>query len=157
MSLHKSLAIAATASLLALYSCNKEDKVLDLQAPSLSVISLNSEKVTDTICGDVYDNVLQYQAGDTIAFRLRIQDDQNLSQLKVEIHENADCHSHGERPLSEFEYLEIIDISGKELERDFQIIIPADAEIAPYHFHMQAIDAVGKESSEIEYNLRIIL
>lgn len=156
MYLKKLLAFTTSFGLIALYSCNKEEKIQDLAPPSISVLSVNTDNTSDTICGDTYDNVLYYQAGDTIRLRLRIEDDQNLSQLKIEIHDNADCHGHGERPLSAFEYLNILDISGKELEKDFQIPIPTDAAIAAYHFQLQAIDAVGKESAEIEYNLRIV-
>lgn len=150
------LGCVATAVFFVASCGSKTSDPIDVQNPVIEVVSINTSPTTDTICGDIYNDVLHYLPGDTIKLNLEIRDDIKLSQLKLEIHENADCHGHGERPGAEFHYTRIVDLMGKEVEHSEVIPIPADADTIPYHFNMKAIDAAGKESNEIEYNLRLI-
>jgi uncharacterized membrane protein len=94
--------------------------------------------------------------GKEIEVKAVFTDDRELSEYKIDIHENFDSHGH-EKPQSE-PWVKIIigELSGKKQEINLTITIPETAESGPYHFDMKCLDAAGNESRYISRDIIII-
>lgn len=137
-------------------ACNSSnDPVPITEKPTISVKSINQSVIEAEVCESIQNNVIKINAGTDLVFELNFKAKNELSQYKIDIHENTDCHDHGERPLSEFHYSNISPLSGKEMAQTVTISIPADADKTNYHLEIQAVDVTGMESDHTEYHLII--
>ncbi len=132
----------AAAALLSFFSCG--NKNVDDTAPVIEFISFDPAPYPDTICGSLENVVFHVQSGGTLHFEARITDDVELSQFKIDIHSNFDCHGH-KINTEDWVVLEIGDMSGKEhiLRRTLQV--PSYVTAGDYHFQIQAIDKAGND------------
>lgn len=145
------LSISAFSFLLT--ACTKSEPDPNNQKPTIEILRTLPAVTTDLVCEETHNNVLLAHPGETLEIEMKLRDDHGLSQYKIEIHENADCHDHGDRPLSEWYYSNVVDLSGTESTKTEIISIPDDADMAPYHIEIKLIDESGMESDELEYNL----
>ena len=87
---------------------------------------------------------------------LKVSDNDELSQLKIDIHSAEDGHSHGKVDASAFwETVIIVDLSGKEQLVHEDIVIPADAASGIYHVILTAVDKSGNMSDVSELDIYI--
>ena len=89
-----------------------------------------------------------YSVGSNIDFKAIFKDNKELSQYKIDIHDDIDVHGHNKTD-STVTWSEALigDLSGKEQAATRVIAIPVDAKVGPYHFLVKCIDAAGNEAS----------
>lgn len=120
-------------------ACKKGDDQKDLERP---VITLQSPG-DDTIRG-----------GESLLIQGIITDNEALSQVKIEIHDDFDGHSHGKKAgAPAFVWDTIMTLAGKESTLNFPLPVPEDIASGQYHFQMQALDASGNEAEFVVRSL----
>jgi hypothetical protein len=125
--------------------------------PSITVVSKNIPTVTENLCDASFNNVLKTNTGNTLQVQFRFQGASNLSQYKIDVHNNFDCHSHGKIAASNpWSYLNIVDITGKDVSVTENLIIPANASVGNYHLMIKLIDELGNEAVPIEFNIILL-
>lgn len=133
-----------------IFSCKKKE---DKKAPTIS-ISINHEIKTLEVCDVMENNVIELMPGDTCILHSEIHGDNTLSQLKIELHDAGDCHSH-ERPMIEWVYSKIVDLESNHVNRADTIIVPHDAEHHVHHLSLKVLDVEGLASEEKEFNVLV--
>jgi len=88
--------------------------------------------------------------GNELHIEASISDNEELSQLKIDVHAAEDGHNHGKVDASAYwETVVIIDLSGASTSIHEHIDIPTDAASGLYHVILTAVDKAGNQS-EIE-------
>ncbi len=142
--------------LLLLVAACKSDGV-DLRSPSMDVVSFVPTPVVDNICGTPEPVVFQLTGGDQLSFDVVFNDDVALSQYKIDIHNNFDCHGHGggsapsiavpnvENQTEDWTVLEIQNIEGTSSPIARSLEVPMNVTTGNYHFQIQVIDQSGND------------
>lgn len=123
---------------------NGEDPV-DLDPPTVENVTLNDQSED-----------IQVNPGDVMHFDADFADDNRLGQVKIDIHDNFDGHSHGRLMATPFTYQKIIELIGKTQNVHEDINIPEDAATGPYHFNLQFFDEVGNEGELMVMEFEIV-
>lgn len=143
-------------ALASLISC--VNQVPDISAPTLEVLQYTPTPKEGEICGGIEAVVFTLSGGETFSFDVKFGDDQALSQYKVDIHHNFDCHGHGggsapatsipdlDNQTTDWNVLEIHSLSGQQADATWTIETPENVTAGNYHFHLQVIDEVGNDS-----------
>ncbi|MEX1189730.1 MAG: DUF4625 domain-containing protein [Bacteroidia bacterium] len=85
-----------------------------------------------------------------------VSDNEELSQLKIDIHSAGDGHDHGKvSSASFFEVIRIIDLAGRNQIFHEDIDIPQEAAAGKYHVILTAVDASGNQSDFVERDIVI--
>jgi hypothetical protein len=85
-------------------------------------------------------------AGSKLEVHYKVQDDVELRELKIDIHNNFDGHSHGRLSGgAAFEWDTIIRLGGTSREQEIDVMIPATALAGPYHVGLFVTDASGNQ------------
>lgn len=131
-----------------IFSCENKNSNNDIEPskPTIEILSCSHALQSALICDELSNHVIEIEPGDLLTLQVSLEAAQDLSQYKIDIHENGDCHDHGERPLSEWTYSKVVDINGKTTIENIEINVPADAEHSNYHFKLQVVDKGGLES-----------
>ena len=116
----------------------------DIQSPVIEIVSFEPSPRLGEVCGDPDDQVFFVGSGDSLFYQVIFKDDQGLSQYKVDIHQNFDCHGHA-RKTEDWTVLEIKDISGRELPVSGYLKVPEDVTAGAYHFQIQVVDEAGND------------
>jgi len=136
--------------------CGGED--IDLTPPTFDVLSYIPAPNEDEICGTQEPVVFLLNGGDGLSFDAVFNDDVGLSQYKVDIHNNFDCHGHGggsapaisvpnvNNQTTDWTVLEIENISGLSAPVQRTLTVPDNVTAGNYHFHIQVIDESGNDS-----------
>jgi hypothetical protein len=142
-----------------LFACNKE---IDIQRPELVLQNFSHPINSGLVCGQTEQFVIQLTGGETLEFDAIFTDDTELSQYKIDIHHNFDCHGHGEgvspgvvAPMTEgstaiWQKLEVADLTGTRVEKRFQLKAPENVTAGDYHFIIQVIDQSGNEPEDTD-------
>jgi len=143
-----SLRIWAFAALFAplLVACSDDDDDAEAPDTTLPKISLTQPALEATA-----------ETGSQLRVAGTITDDRGLSQVRLEIHSNADGHSHGKTAEGDhWEMDTIIDAAGAtEFTLNLQMEVPAEALTGPYHLILNALDQQGNEAEFVEVNLML--
>ena len=137
-------------SLLLILSFAACKQAVDVAPPSVEVLSFTPAPRTGLVCGESSANVFFVESGGTLSFELRFRDNEALSQYKIDIHSNFDCHGHA-RKTEDWSVLEVIDLSGTEQVVSRSLVVPDDVTAGTYHFQIQAIDQAGNEDPFANY------
>jgi len=134
------LLLAVTTALFP--SCKKdENRVVDTTAPTITITYPSNEA--------------QYKAGDTLKIVGLVNDNENLANLKIDIHE-GDGHSHKSAARgTEWNYNHTIALSGTSYNLNHSVLIPATADSAEYHVIINALDASGNAAEFVEIDIDI--
>jgi hypothetical protein len=138
-------------------SCKKTE--VDTKAPTLTFSSQSPNFSKQLVCGDDQDSVISASSSQIIQSVVTLKDDVELSQLKVEIHSDFDCHEHGggttytaptrtNRTTTDWEFDKTYTLSGKELKQDVSLSVPANATAGNYHYELNVLDKSGNLLSE---------
>ena len=139
-----------------LFSCQKER---DKENPLMSIenISLQASKLE--ICGVIEQDVFKVTGGDSISFIGIFSDNTALSQYKIDIHNNFNCHGHSigvnsgvtipsvNATTSDWYNLTSTDISGTNITKTINLKIPHNVTAGNYHFSIQLFDEAGNENA----------
>lgn len=137
----------------AITACNKNE---NLAKPEIHVESVTPSLTSTELCEHTVDNAIIVHPTDTITFSFHLVGQNELSQLKIDIHENTDCHEHDhEHKSAPFETIIIKNVSGNEAHLVEKVAIPEDAKASNYHIDIRLLDKMGNEANELEYHLII--
>ncbi len=143
-------------SLVFLIGCLNEDP--DISAPTMEVVEYIPTPTEDSICGAIEPVVFNLRGGEEFTFDVIFNDDQALSQYKVDIHNNFDCHGHGggsapsvavpnvNNLTTDWTVLDIHSLSGDMAPIIWTDKVPENVTAGNYHFHLQVIDEAGNDS-----------
>lgn len=143
-------------SFLVLSGCEKA--TVDTTPPTMQVVEYIPTPIEENICGTTESNVFVLEGGEQLSFDAIFQDDIALSQYKVDIHNNFDCHGHGggsapsvavpnvQNQTTDWTVLEIQDITGTTAPVVNTLNVPENVTAGNYHFHVQVIDESGNDS-----------
>ncbi len=143
--------------LIAVAGCKKttDDPNPSPQKPVISVIETSVPKTSAVICGEYHDNILAIVAPGSLVLKLRFQSEQSLSQAKLSVHSNFDCHSHGRVAASgdddEWELTENISLTGKDTTLNIKLDVPEQATPGNYDLIIRLLDVSGNESDFTEF------
>ena len=126
----------SVVGLFALMSCGDDDEVVDVTAPTITLI--------EPEMGEEFD------AGGEIHFDAIFEDDIALSTYNITIHDNFDGHAHGRLSAEPFAFNQSFTLTGKVDDVHEDIAIPAGTTAGPYHFIVEAIDAAGNSTTFVE-------
>lgn len=146
-------------------SCGGE---ADLVKPEIFLKNFNVTPKTDIICGFEDQNVISVKGGEQIILDAIFSDNEALSQYKIDIHNNFDCHGHGsgatpgislpvrDGDTEDWSKLIVKDIAGTKTEEKITLDIPLNVTAGVYHFIIQLIDQSGNDASTTAlYSLKI--
>lgn len=132
--------LLALLGLLVFVSCSDDEEV-DNTAPSILEATMDGE-----------DHDLSFNDGDQVALQVDLSDNVELSQLKLDIHDLFDGHSHG-KSNSTWEMTKVYTVSGASATVNDNLDVPSPVVAGPYHVILQLVDAAGNESDfkELEF------
>ena len=139
---------------LSVLACDKSE--IDVQSPTAQFLNLDPIPAEGLICGSIEDTVFHLTGGESLQFEIRFSDNMGLSQYKIDIHNNFDCHGHGgsapgtsvpdvNNLTEDWTILDIVDLSGKEETIDRSLIVPENVTAGNYHFQIQVLDESGND------------
>lgn len=124
----KQFSIILLAGLACLTACKKTDK----EKPTFSVTSPADSSVFET--------------GDVIPFSSAFFDNENLSQYKIDIHDDFDGHGHDKYLATIWNQILIQNITGADFNENRNIQIPDSSASGWYHFQVTCVDESGNQS-----------
>ncbi len=134
--------------------CKRE---VDVVPPSAELILFDPAPREGEICGATVPQVFFLANGQSLDFEFIFRDNEDLSQYKVDIHHNFDCHGHARSQTEDWSVLEVVDLNGTEQRVSRSLPVPVNVTAGAYHFHVQVIDAAGNESPFANYyDLRLV-
>lgn len=98
-------------------------------------------------------NEQEFEPGDNISVKGSITDNEALASYKLDIHYGGD-HDHG-KVASEWTYVQTWEASGKLVNFEHSVSIPADTEHGEYHVIVYATDEAGNEAELVEADVII--
>jgi len=145
-----------------LVGCGTSD--VDTTPPEMEEESYTPMPIEDEICGSLQPVVFRLTNNEELIFDVIFNDDQALSQYKVDIHNNFDCHGHGggsapsipvvnvDNQTTDWTVLDIQDITGSSAPVIRTLTVPDNVTAGNYHFHIQVIDESGNDSPFANFN-----
>ncbi len=142
---------------LLLFGCGEEQNV-DLDRPGMQILSLTPAPSPAEICGAIEDTVFTLRGGELLQADLLFTDDRALSQYKVDIHNNFDCHGHGGAAApgvavpditgqtEDWTVLQLEELSGTEEAVTLTLQAPENVTAGAYHFQVQVLDESGNDN-----------
>ena len=127
----------------------------DTERPVVRIVTSSPLATESVICNAKEDFVIQAITGETISIDLEFEDNRNLSQYKIDVHNNFDCHSHGRVAASSWQVLTTKDISGSSYTVTENLEVPEDALAGDYHLQIQCLDELGNEAEPIFYSIQL--
>lgn len=96
-----------------------------------------------------------FATGQNIPFVATFFDNENLSQYKIDIHNNFDGHSNDKYLATIWSRIVIQNISGAEYSENAGILVPDSSASGWYHFMVTAADQAGNQSTTITRSIFI--
>ncbi len=139
-------------------SCNKD---IDIQPPTFTFELLDIKMLPLTVCGENIENGISNEGGQVLEFRVQAKDNDALSQFKLDIHNNFDCHGHGsvvvptfpspttDNQTEDFNQQTIYPLAGDDTTFIIRIEIPQNVTFGDYHIGFQLIDKSGNAAESI--------
>ena len=144
----------AMLALMSLAGCKGE---ADITPPVAEVVSFDPAPSAGFICGSEAPSVFFVASGQDLKLNLIFRDNEALSQYKIDIHSNFDCHGHARTATEDWTVLEVNDLSGTEQAVSHTLTVPENVTAGAYHFQIQVIDAAGNEDPLSNYyDIRVV-
>jgi hypothetical protein len=142
----KNFSIIILLGLFALASCNKDEDAAP-QDTTRPVIN-SSTHLHGVIGGKI-------NAGNKLEIHYKVSDDVGLKELKIDVHNSFDGHSHGRLAGTPCEWDTIIRLNGTLREDEIETWIPTTALAGPYHVGLFVTDAAGNQGNSfyLDFNL----
>lgn len=155
-------------AIILLLICGCGENNIDLSPPTIEILNYTPIPVQDEICGNQEPNVFQLTGGNELSLDIMFSDDKALTQYKIDIHNNFDCHGHGggvapsiatpsvNNQTVDWSVLDIHDISGLTASVNKTLNVPQNVTAGNYHFSIQVIDESGNDNPNANlYSLKI--
>jgi hypothetical protein len=111
-------------------------------------------EITQVIVDGLESETHSIQAGESMQISLMVSDNENLKQVKVNVHAADDGHGHGsgsgvvlQPNVGTWNYSSIIELTGQSATANLSLSVPADI-IGSWHLEIMAIDESGNEAIE---------
>ena len=135
----------------------------DTSRPTIRIASAAPAIAAGEVCDAPAAALLVVDAGAEIRLAVDFADDRALSQYKVDVHNNFDCHTHGgDRPAGAtrsgaafWQVFRVETLAGRQQRVEERLQVPADATVGNYHLMFQALDAAGNEAAFVEVDVRV--
>jgi hypothetical protein len=138
--------LSIAASVVLFSSCSDDDDAaVDTQKPVISGVTIN---------GSSED--VEVNTGAEIHIDAVITDNEALGELKIDVHDVFDDHSHGKKAGIHWAEIKTMDLSGKQQTIHTHMDVPSDALGGPYHAVFRVIDAEGNEGDFAEVDFSVI-
>ncbi len=143
--------------LMGFWGCGSDSNV-DVDPPAMTILSLDPTPAAGMICGAQEDTVFNLLGGQILRAELRFSDNASLSQYKVDIHNNFDCHGHGgsvspgvaapntDSRTEDWTVLDIQPLEGSEASTTLSLEAPEQVTAGSYHFQIQVLDEAGNDN-----------
>lgn len=144
----KHLLSLSLVAMIILAGCGKDE---DNNSPEILTVRVNGTAITDEA---------DLNAGDQLELRISVRDDDELNQLKIDIHADDDGHAHeeGEEGSADaygfWEELDIVNLEGAETTAELTYTVPASIR-GTWHLGVLAIDASGNEANPKFFSLHV--
>ncbi len=137
-------------------ACGGGDDI-DVTAPELTIQRIIPAAQTAQICGGTEAEVFLLNGGQEFEMDLTFSDDQALSQYKIDIHNNFDCHGHGganapgvatpdvDSQTDDWAIIDILPLEGSSETISRKLMVPENVTAGVYHFQIQVLDAAGND------------
>lgn len=147
--------IVCASLVFSMTSCGGDD--VDITPPTLDATYTPAPIAAD-ICGAEEPTVFLLTGGEQLSIDAIFEDDNSLSQYKIDIHNNFDCHGHGggsapsivvpsvQNQTEDWTVLDIFELSGTSSSASRTLNVPENVTAGNYHFHVQVIDEAGNDS-----------
>jgi hypothetical protein len=136
-----------------LISCGEDE--MDTTSPQILEGNIIPLPVTGVVCGVFENNIIYAQSGDSIVFGMTFRDEQDLSQYKMVIHDDFDCHGHRGN-TEDWAVQKIVDIAGTQHQVQEIVVVPTDVTAGNYHCSFTVLDAAGNSTLPNYYTLSIL-
>lgn len=138
--------------LIAILSCSNDE--VDSLPPMVEIVSLNPSPNSGVVCGSIDENLIRVLGGDTIIMELRIDDESEIGQYKIDIHHNFDCHGHGSNGLNlvapeidnsteDWFQVSVMDWTEDTDRLTLRLPVPTQVTAGTYHLGFQISDVFG--------------
>lgn len=135
-------------------SCSDDD--IDTTPPEITFLEVTPSPVERLVCGEPDPQTIVVTGGETVALDVVITDDTELSQLKIDVHPNFDCHGHRTINTTDWTVLDLINMSGRTVEKLIEIEVPEMVTAGDYHLQLRAVDKAGNTSPAADFwNLKV--
>ena len=116
-------------------ACSKSDP--DVTAPS--IVDYTMDNKTEDI---------EVAASGSTSLYYNVTDDQALSEIRLDVHDAFDGHTHGKTAsFTKMSWEQIDDLSGSvEATNTIQVDVPSDAMAGAYHMEAIVVDAAGNQT-----------
>ena len=136
-------------SSMVMVSCDKDDA--DRTPPEIEFMEILPEPGEGIICGESDDRVIPLKGGEKLRMDVLITDDRALSQLKVDVHPNFDCHGHRTLSTEDWIVLDLIDLEGKAVEKSLIYEVPEMVTAGNYHLQLRVVDQAGNTTPATDF------
>ena len=148
------------AALFFLFACGEETipEVQDVAKPEIILQESTPVFGSGTVCDLPEDRIFTVLAGSKLSLKLEFKDDVALSQYKIDVHNNFDCHRHGRFMTGKsapWFLVQIKEAAGKSFIVTEELTVPADATAGNYHLLIYATDKVGTEAEIQVYSIQV--
>lgn len=127
----------------------------DSEAPVISSLVITPEPGIGIVCGTEEANVISVLTGDSIIISFTVSDNEELSQYKLDVHSNFDCHGHAKVETSVWEVIDIVDIQGLSQEVNYVLNVPDSTTAGLYHFSIQLADFFGNSAKTEIFQIKV--
>ncbi|WP_207436021.1 DUF4625 domain-containing protein [Sabulibacter ruber] len=141
-------------------ACGDEDteqEKPDTENPVISLLQSSPNYGKGTVCSQAETHVFPVSTGGKLTLHLQLTDDVNLSQYKIDVHNNFDCHGHrsGLRRGTPWFMVRIKEATGKDFKAIEELEVPSDATPGNYHLLLYATDKAGTEATPLVYSIQV--
>jgi len=151
------------ACLFLVFACKKPPKEEENHSghslplkPEIEIISLQPKEGTEMVCGAEDNRTIRLTSLQLFKLSFNLKAREGLSQYKIDIHHNFDCHGHKRTSMGAdvpWKVLKIVDITGQQKTIHEELQIPSNVLAGNYHFMLQCVDEKGNEAPLMLYSI----
>lgn len=99
--------------------------------------------------------MFRLEGGEALQLNFDLVDDVELSQLKIDIHQNFECHGHSQK-TEDWSFLTIKELSEPKQKLEQSIEVPSNVTAGNYHLGIHLVDNAGNEAQGRFMNIKVV-
>lgn len=145
------------------------DDTQDMAAPTLALVASEPSMRSMEICGENDDRVFYLGDRQALQIEFLVEDNEEIAEIKWDIHNNFDCHGHGggsapgftppavDQQTEDWSLLRVEEVNSPDYEIQETLLAPENVTAGNYHFALQAVDQSGNTSPFGDiYTIRVL-
>jgi hypothetical protein len=137
--------------LLTVVGCSDADN----EPPLIEGLTITPSPGVGIVCGEQDSAVITLNTGDSIVISFTATDNEDLSQYKIDVHSNFDCHGHARVETSVWEVIDIVNLQGVSQEVTHVLRVPDSTTAGLYHFSIQLADFFGNSAKTEIFHISV--